>query len=465
MTDTFDVAVIGAGPGGYVAAIRAGRLGLKTCIIDDQPLGGVCLNVGCIPSKAFITAGHEFHAAKEGKKKGLSFSGGRVDMAGLVAFKDGVVKKLNLGVAGLLKANQVTHLKGRATLTGKDTLDVSGHGSLQARSIIVATGSTPIEIPGFAFDEERILSSTGMLELTEVPKHLVVIGAGVIGLELACAMRNLGCEKVTVLEMLDGILPGVDADLAQALQKVLAKRGFTFHLGARAKEGKSTRNGVKVHFEVGGESQSVAASHCLVAVGRRPNTRSVGLDEVGVKVDERGFVPTDLQGRTNVRSIYAIGDITHGPMLAHKASKEGIVAAEAIAGQKGAAKDWKTIPGVVFTDPEIATAGMTEAEAKGAGHDVKVGRFSAVALGKALADDVPDGFYKVIGDAKTDRVLGVHILAAHASDLVSEAVLAIEMGATVEDLALTIHPHPTMSEGIMEAAEALHGKAIHAVNR
>ena len=336
--------------------------------------------------------------------------------------------------------------------------------TIQAKDIIIATGTSTIEIPGFKFDEKRILSSTGALELREVPKHLVVIGGGVIGLELGCAYANLG-SKVTVVEMMDQLVPGVDVDIAKGLERILKRRKWDLHLGARAKEAKVSATAVKVTFEVkGAKEQAVECDHVLVSVGRRPNTKNLGLEKAGVKVDERGFVPTDLQKRTNVPTIHAIGDITQGPMLAHKASKEGIVAAEVIAGQKGAAADWVTIPGVIFTDPEIATAGMTEAAAKAAGHDVRTGTFNAAGLGRALAASEPDGFYKIVADAKTDRVLGIHILAASASDLISEAVLALEMGATVEDLALMVHPHPTMSEGIMEAAEALHGKAIHAVN-
>jgi dihydrolipoamide dehydrogenase len=468
MAETYDVAIIGAGPGGYVAAIRAGQLGLKTVIVEDRFLGGVCLNIGCIPSKAVITAGKDFQHAVHGGDKGIVVSSPKVDMKRLVAYKDGVVKKLTSGVGGLLKGNHVEVRMGRATLTAKDTVKIEGKdaGTVKAKHIILATGSSTIEIPGFAFDEKRIVSSTGALDLQAVPEHLVIIGGGVIGLELGCAYHNLGTKQVTVIEMMDQLVPGVDRDMAKGLERILTKRGWKIHLGARAREAKlaSGARGVKVTFEAGGRPEALDASVCLVSVGRRPNTKDIGLDKAGVKTDERGFVPTDAQGRTNVPTIFAIGDITHGPMLAHKASKEGIVAAETIRGSKGAAKDWVTIPGVIFTDPEIATAGLTEDEAKKKG-DVKVGRFQVAGLGKALADNETDGFYKLIADAKTDKLLGVHILAAHASDLITEAVLAMELGATAEDLALTVHPHPTMSEGLMEAAEALHGQAIHALNR
>lgn len=467
MSDAYDVAVIGAGPGGYVAAIRAGQLGLKACIIEEGELGGVCLNVGCIPSKAFIGAGKDFQHAMHGEKKGLNFTGGSVDMPALVGYKDGVVKQLTGGVGGLLKGNKVAILKGRATITGKDSIKVEGKdaGTIKAKHIIVATGSSTIEIPGFKFDEKRVLSSTGALELQEVPKHLVIIGGGVIGLELGCAYHNLGTQKVTVIEMMDQLLPGVDTDAAKGLARILKKRGWDIHLGARAKEAKPGKDGVSVTFEAGGKDQTIDASYCLVSVGRRPNTKGIGLEKAGVKLDDRGFVTTDAQGRSNVSTVFAIGDITHGPMLAHKASKEGIVASEAISGDKGAAKDWVTIPGVIFTDPEIATAGITEDQAKADGRKVKVGKFNVGALGKAMADGETDGFYKIISDATTDAVLGVHIMAPHASDLISEAALALEMGATTEDVGLTVHPHPTLGEGLMEAAEALHGKAIHAMNR
>src|ERR1041385_4222264 len=469
---SFDVAVVGAGPGGYVAAIRCGQLGLKTVVIDEGRLGGVCLNVGCIPSKAIISAAKDYKHAAHGADKGLTFADPLVDMAKLVKWKQGVVDKLTGGVATLLKANKVEMMSGRATFTGPNTLEVvSGKDkrTVQARHVIVATGSSTIEIPGFKFDESRILSSTGALELREVPRHLVVIGGGVIGLELGCAYANLG-SKVTVVEMMDQLVPGVDADVAKGLERILKRKGFAVHLKARAKEAKVGPTGVKVTFESGGAEQAVDCDYVLVSVGRRPNTKGLGLEKAGVKLDERGFVPTDAQKRTNVPSVYAIGDITHGPMLAHKASKEGIVAAEAIASavkgtKTGAAADWVTIPGVISTAPEIATAGMTEAQAKAAGHAVKVGTFQVGGLGRALAASETDGFYKVIADAKTDMLLGVHILGPGASDLISEAVLALEMGATAEDLALTVHPHPTLSEGLMEASEALHGKAIHAVNR
>ncbi len=463
----YDVAVIGAGPGGYVAAIRCGQLGLRAIVIDEGKIGGVCLNVGCIPSKAVISAAKDYKHATHAADKGISFGAAAVDMGKLVAWKQSVVDKLTTGVSGLLKANKVEVIQGRATLSGANSIDVAGPGgkrAIHATNIILATGSSTIEIPGFARDEKRIMSSTGALELREVPKHLVVIGGGVIGLELGCAYANLG-SKITVIEMMDQLVPGVDIEIAKGLERILKRKGFTIHLGARAKEARVAAANVKVTFDSGGKEQNLDCEYVLVSVGRRPNTKNLGLDKAGVKLDERGFVPTDLQKRTNVASVFAIGDITHGPMLAHKASKEGIVAAEAIAGKKGAAADWITIPGVIFTDPEIATAGMTEAAAKAAGHDVRTGTFNVGALGRALAASESDGFYKVVADAKTDRVLGIHILAAGASDLISEAVLALEMGATVEDLALMVHPHPTMSEGIMEAAEALHGKAIHAINR
>jgi dihydrolipoamide dehydrogenase len=462
----YDAVVIGAGPGGYVAAIRLGQLGLRTAVVEDQWVGGVCLNIGCIPSKAIISAAKEHKHALEGGR-GIEYGSIKVDMGKLVAWKQTVVDKLTGGVAQLLKANGVAHIAGRASFVDAHTLEVAKDGknqSVKAKHIVIAAGSSSIDIPGFAVDEKRILTSTGMLELEEVPKHLVIIGGGVIGLELGCAMRNLGCKEVAVVEMMDQLLPGTDKEVAKGLERLLKRSGFTIHLESKAKGAAVTGKGVAVTLTgKDGKEQTVDASHVLVSVGRRPNSKSLGLDKAGVKVDERGFIPTDLQKRTNVRHIYAIGDITHGPMLAHKASKEGIVAAEAISGDKGAAADW-VVPGVIFTDPEIATVGLTEEQAVAKGHKVKVGKFNVGALGKAIAERETDGFYKLIGDADTDRLLGVHILGPHASDLISEAALALEMGATVEDVALTIHPHPTLGEGMMEAAEALHGKAIHMVN-
>lgn len=471
-TGPYDVAIIGAGPGGYVAAIRCGQLGLRTLVIEEGKLGGVCLNIGCIPSKAIISAAKQYKHAVQGAEKGLTFADPIIEMPKLIKWKQGVVDKLTGGVGLLLKANKVEVATGRATLTGKDSIEIvagKDRRIIQAKNIIVATGSSTIEIPGFKFDERRIVSSTGALMLEQIPKHLVIIGGGVIGLELGCAYNNLG-SQVTVIEMLDQLLPGVDSDIAKSLERILKRRGFAIHLKARAKEAKVSGNGVKVSFEGGGAEQTLDADVVLVSVGRRPNTKALGLEKAGVKLDERGFLTTDQQKRTNLPNIFAIGDITHGPMLAHKASKEGIVAAETIAAalkghKSGAAADWVTIPGVIFTDPEVATAGMTEQQAKAAGHEVKVGSFPVAALGRALAGSEAEGTYKVIADAKTDRLLGVHIMGPNASDLISEAVLALEMGATAEDLALTVHPHPTLSEGIMEAAEALHGKAIHAVNR
>lgn len=458
-----DVIVIGAGPGGYVAAIRAGQLGLKTAIVEEGELGGVCLNVGCIPSKAIISTGKRVKQSKE-TDRGISYGDVKVDMKAVIAHKDGVVKKLTGGVGGLLKGNKVEIIKGRAAFTGKDTIDVGGK-TYKAKHFIVATGSSTIEIPGFKFDEKRVLSSTGALELQEVPKKLVVIGGGVIGLELAGAYHNLGTEEITVIEMMDGLVPGVDLEVAKTLERACKKKKWNLHFGARAKSATPSAKGVNVVFEGKKGEVTIDADHCLVSVGRRPNTKDIGLEKAGVKTDDRGFIVTDAQGRSNVPTIFAIGDITHGPMLAHKASKEGIVAAEAISGDKGAAKDFATIPGVIFTDPEIATAGLSEEQAKAEGIPIKVGKFNVGGLGKALADGETDGFFKVIGCAKSDRIVGVHIIGPHASDLISEAALAIEMGATVEDLGLTVHPHPTLGEGLMEAAEALHGKAVHAMNR
>ncbi|MHB8632660.1 MAG: dihydrolipoyl dehydrogenase, partial [Thermoplasmatota archaeon] len=384
--ESYDLAVVGGGPGGYVAAIRAGQLALKTILIEEAKVGGVCLHVGCIPSKAIISAAKDYRHAAKGPERGLHTTATGVDMPKLVSWKQSVVDRLATGVAALLKANKVETVAGRATLTGPHQIEVQGPAGkrqVEAKNILLATGSSTIEIPGFKVDERHIVSSTGALAPASLPRHLAVIGGGVIGLELGCAYANLG-SKVTVIEMMDQLVPGVDAEVAKGLERILKRRGFEIHLGARAKEAKVTGDVVKLAFEVQGQAQSVECDLVLVAVGRRPNSRNLGLEKAGVKVDERGFVPTDAQKRTNVPSIYAVGDLTLGPMLAHKASKEGIVAVEAMAGLPSAA-DFAAIPGVIFTDPEVATAGLTEAQAKAAGHDVKVATFPMAALGRALA--------------------------------------------------------------------------------
>ncbi len=463
---TVDLLVIGAGPGGYPAAIRAGQLGLKTLVVERGMWGGTCLNIGCIPSKALITAGKAVEGAKKASAMGISIEGVRVDMVQMQAWKGGIVKKMTGGVRQLCKGNGCALETGSATFTGPttaritpvkgDAYDVTfGHA-------VIATGSVPIQIPGFAYDEETILSSTGALDLDHVPGRVVVIGGGYIGLEMGQMLNKLGSE-VTVVEMGDQVMPGFDPEIVQVIARSLKKSGITTFTNARA-EG-WTRDGDDVVVTVaGGEgTQELRCDKVLVTVGRKPYSDGLGLAAAGVAQDDRGFVPVDDQLRTNVPHILAVGDVTGNPMLAHRASKQGEIAAEVAAG-KNVAFDCKTVPAVVFTDPEIATVGLTEAEARAQGFELKIGKFPWAANGRALTQLAADGFVKVIADAADHQVLGVAIVGPHASDLISEAALAIEMDAFLEDIALTIHPHPTLGEAVMEAAAKALGHAIHVMN-
>jgi dihydrolipoamide dehydrogenase len=467
----FDAVVIGAGPGGYPAAIRLGQLKVKTAIIEREYIGGVCLNVGCIPSKAVIHAAKTFEKLGKADELGIGISGKpTIDMAKLQTWKGGVVTKLTSGVRTLLKGNGVEIVEGTAKLekSGPDghRITVSGKAGTQtiiAKNIVIATGSRPLEIPGFKVDQQRILDSTGALALTAVPPRMIVIGGGYIGLELGMVYAKFG-SKVTVVEATGGLLGTMDKDCVAVVARKLKKMGVEVMLDTKAKswEDKGDRAVLTVEL-AGNKTATVDADKILLSIGRRPNTENLGLEAVGVKL-ERGFIVSDDHLRTNVGGIYAIGDVIGGMMLAHKATKEGEVVAEVIAGHK-AAFDVRTIPAVVFTDPEIATAGLTEDEAKAKGHTLKVGKFPFAALGRALSVNDTDGFVKVIGDAKTGELLGVHIVGNGAGDLISEAALAIEMGAVVDDLRLTVHPHPTLSEALMEAAAVALGEAVHVINR
>lgn len=466
----FDVVVIGSGPGGYVAAIRAGQLGLKTAIIEREALGGVCLNVGCIPSKAMITATHLLHKAQHNfKDMGINIKGSiDVDMKKLVTWKQSVCDKMSGGVNILLKGNAVTIFKGEAEFKNSKELTVkssTGTETLQAKHFIVATGSRPIEIPGFKYDEKDIVSSTGALAFDEIPKRVAVIGGGYIGLEISSYLRKLGTE-VTVIEAQTSLLAGVvDPDCAAVVVRKLEKSGVKIIYGAKAKGQKKVKDGYEVTYEVNGKDEVVKCDKVLITVGRRPNGDQANLKGAGIAVDERGFVKVDAQRRTNVPHIFAIGDICGQPMLAHKASHEGVLVAEVISGANRV-YDAKTVPAVVFTDPEIASAGMTEAEAKAKGfNDLLIGKFPFGANGRAVSMMETEGFVKMIADKKTHVLLGVHIVGPEASNLISEAVLAIEMGARMEDLALSIHPHPTLGEAMMEAAEATLGHAIHIMQK
>lgn len=469
MAQNFDVVVIGAGPGGYVAAIKSAQLGMKTAIIEREYLGGVCLNVGCIPSKAMITATHFLHRAQhDAPTMGINIKDISVDMKKLVNWKQSVCDKMSGGVGQLLKGNSVTILSGEAEFKSSKEITVkskAGNESVTAQNFILATGSRPIEIPGFKFDEKDILSSTGALALDQIPKSMVIIGGGYIGLEIAGYISKLGTQ-VTVVEASPTILNGVvDPECATIVQRKLTKQGVKLVTNAKAKSQKKSGKEFEVTIEVNGKEETLKAEKILITVGRKPNSDQANLKSAGLQIDERGFVKVDAQRRTNVANIFAIGDIAGQPMLAHKASHEGVLVAEVI---KGANRvyDAKTVPAVVFTDPEIASAGMMESEAKAKGYnDLKIAKFPFAANGRAVSMMETDGFVKMIADAKTNILLGVHIVGPEASNLISEAVLAIEMGARLEDLALSIHPHPTLGETMMEAAEATLGHAIHIIQK
>ncbi len=463
-TKKTEVLVIGAGPGGYVAAIRAAQLGKKVLCVEKEKLGGVCLNVGCIPSKALIHAAKTYRAINhEAGEMGFEVSGVKVNLAQTQKWKRGITESLTSGIGQLFKANKVESLFGTATFTGPKSVVVKGKDgdtTVEFDHCILATGSRPIEIPGFKFDGKNVLDSSGALDLEVLPANLVVIGGGFIGLEIGQVYQTLGA-KVTVIEMMDAILPGQDADVVRIVERRLKKDGMAIFTKAKAKG----FDGKNVTFEIDGKEQKVPADKVLVSVGRRPNTDGLGLEKAGVKMTDRGMITVDNKSRTNVAHIYAIGDIVPGPALAHKASKEGTVVAAVIAGDKGAAIDYKALPWAVFTEPEIATVGLTETEAKAKGYDPVVARFPYAALGRAKSTNSAEGFVKMVADKKTDLLLGVHIVGAEASNIIAEAALAIEMGATTKDLALTIHTHPTFPEAIMEAAEGIHGEMIHGVNR
>ncbi len=470
-TIEIDAAVIGSGPGGYVAGIRLGQLGIKTVVVEREKPGGVCLNVGCIPSKALIHAAKTFDKLSHSQSMGIAVSAPpTVDMAKMQEWKSGIVAKLNAGVTHLLGAAGTELVTGTAKLApgtqGRHHVVVRKDGDERtylAKNVIVATGSRPIEIPGFAIDQKHVIDSTGALGLAKIPQTMVIIGGGYIGLELGTVYAKLG-SRVTVVEAMDSLLSGMDADCVAVVARKLRKMGVEVLLNAKAKGWEQKSGHLVVTADVKGQTVSIDSEVVLLSVGRRPNSKDIGLEDVGVNVDARGFIAIDRQLRTNIPGIYAIGDVAGGMMLAHKASKEAEVVAEVIAGHNDE-MDSLTIPAVVFTDPEVASTGMTEIEAKQAGHQVKVGKFPFAALGRALSVNDTDGFAKIIGDAETGAILGVHIVGNGAADLISEPALGIEMGATLRDMALTIHPHPTLSESLREAAAAALGEAIHIVNR
>jgi dihydrolipoamide dehydrogenase len=465
-TKNFDAVVIGAGPGGYVAAIRLAQLGKKTALVDREELGGVCVNWGCIPSKALIAAANLVEDMKRAGERGILVDPPRIDVAKLREFTDGVVKKMVGGVGFLEKGNGVEVIRGTARFVSAGAIEVDGEGGktrVEAAAFVVATGARPIDIPGFKVDGKNVWSAREAVGLPEIPKRLVCIGGGVIGMELGTVYAKLG-SLVTFLEALPQVLTGIDPDAVRLVTKGLKERGATVHVNARALGYEARDRELLVKAEVEGKPVEIACDKILVAVGFRPSVEGLGLEPLGVKLTQRGFIEVDPSYRTSVPTILAIGDITGPPLLAHKASKEGEIAAEAIAGKKSI-RDWVALPAAIFTDPEVAVVGLSEEEARQAGHDPIVGKFSFGALGRAVAMAHGEGFVKVVGDRSTKLLLGATLCGPEAADLVAEAALALEMGAYLEDVALTIHAHPTLPEAFMEACKAALGEAIHALNR
>ncbi|MCS7034976.1 MAG: dihydrolipoyl dehydrogenase [Phycisphaerae bacterium] len=462
----YDLVVIGAGPGGYVAAIRAAQLGMKVACVERESLGGTCLNVGCIPSKALLDSSERYYAARHQlSRHGIRLEGVSLDLAALMKRKDEVVKQLAGGVGFLFRKNKVEHLPGHGKILGPGRVEVTARGVpprvVQARNILIATGSAPSEIPALRFDGAHILSSTEGISLREVPTKLIVVGAGYIGLELGSVWSRLGSE-VLVLEFLDGVLPSSDRECANALQKSLEKQGLKFRFQVTAQKAEVAGGKVKVHWTSrdGRETGVEAADKVLVAVGRRPVTDNLGLESVGIRLDARGFIPVDERFRA-AEGVYAIGDVIGGIMLAHKAEEEGVACVELLAGRSGHV-NYACCPSVVYTHPELASVGFTEEQCKSQGLAYKVGRFPMTANGRAKGMDETEGFVKILADARTDRVLGVHILSAHASDMIHECVAVMEFHGSSEDIARGFHAHPTLPEAIKEAALAVDGRAIHA---
>ena len=457
----YDVLIIGSGPGGYVAAIRAAQLGLKVaCAEGRETLGGTCLNVGCIPSKAMLHASEYFDAAANGTMAMMGVEvTPKLNLPAMHAQRLDAVKQLTGGIAFLFKKNKVDWLKGYAKFTSADTVEIAGK-SFREKNIVIATGSSVTPLPGVTVDQKVVVDSTGALELPKVPKRMVVIGGGVIGLELGSVWRRLGAE-VIVVEFLDQLLPGMDMDIRKEAAKIFKKQGMTLRLGTKVTgvSVKGSKATLTLEPSAGGASEKLEADCVLVSIGRRPNTEGLGLDAIGLSPNARGQIETGPDLRTTVPGVWAIGDVIPGPMLAHKAEDEGIAVAENIAGQTGIINH-AVIPGVVYTWPEFAGVGLTEDQAKELG-EIKVGKFPMLANSRAKTNHEPDGFVKIIADAKTDRVLGVWAIASVAGTMIAEACVAMEFGATSEDIAYTCHAHPTHSEAIKEAAMAVTGKAIH----
>jgi dihydrolipoamide dehydrogenase len=460
-----DVVVIGGGPGGYVAAIRAAQLGLSTvCVEMDRTLGGTCVNVGCIPSKALLTSSEHFEFARTHlSEHGVRVTDVELDLPTMLARKDEVVGQNTRGIEFLFRKNKITWAKGRGTLRSGNVVEVAGADgattTYRAGSVIIATGSVPVELPFLRFDEQRVLSNVGALRIPEVPRHLVVIGGGVIGLELGSVWRRLGA-MVTVVELLPSILAGNDADVVKEAERTFRKQGLAIRTGTRVTGARHNGDGVLVDVDQDGKTETLDADYVLVAVGRKPSLTGIDAAALGLALGTRGEILVDDQMRTNLPGVYAIGDCVPGPMLAHKAEEEGVVAAEVIAG-KPARMHYRTIPGVVYTWPEIAAVGLTEQQVKESGREYRVGKFPYTANGRARTAGETAGFVKIIADAHTDEVLGAHLIGPTASELVSEVVLGMEFDGSSEDIGITVHAHPTLSEATKEAALGALGRAIH----
>lgn len=456
-----DVVIIGGGPGGYVAAIRAGQLGLNTvCVEMDKTLGGTCVNVGCIPSKALLTSSEHYEFARlHAAEHGVKLEGVSADLPTMMKRKDFVVGQNTKGIEFLFKKNKVEWAKGRGTLKPGNVVEVEGGDTYQAKSVIIATGSLPIELPFLKFDEQRVLSNIGALTIPEVPKHLIVIGGGVIGLELGSVWRRLGA-KVTVVELFPTILPGNDEEIIREADKIFRKQGLEIRTGTKV-VGASTGEGVvKVEIEKDGAKETLEADYVLVSVGRKPSLTGIDAAALGLTLGKRGEIVVDAEMRTNLPNVFAIGDAVGGKLLAHKAEEEGVIAAEVIAGHH-AHMDYKSMPSVVYTWPEIATVGLAEHEVKASGREYKVGKFPFSANGRARTMGEPSGFVKFVADARTDELLGCHIIGANASDLIQEVVLAFEYRGSSEDIGITVHSHPTLSETVKEAALGVLGRSLH----
>ena len=464
MSEKFDVTVIGGGPGGYVCAIRLSQLGLKTACIEFRgSLGGTCLNVGCIPSKNLLNFSENFHKAKNFKNIGIEVGEVKLNLSKMMKNKDKAVADLTKGIEFLFKKNKVTYFKGKGSFKSSNEISILADNKetvIQTDKTIISTGSEPVSIPGIDFDEEKILSSTGALSISKLPKKMIIVGGGYIGLEMGSVWSRLGTQ-VEVVEYLDHITPGMDKEISKKFEKILKKQGIKFHLNTKVEKINKNKNGVSINtLDKSNKKNTIEADVVLISVGRRPFTKYLNLEKIGVQTDKKGMVKVNKSFETNIKNIYAIGDVIDGPMLAHKAEEEGIAVAEIIAGQSGHV-NYDVIPGVIYTTPEVAYVGKTEEQLKVNKTNYKVGKFPFLANSRAKAINEPEGFVKILADTKTDKVLGVHIIGPHAGEMIAEMSVAMEFGASSEDIARTCHAHPTFSEAIKEAALSVDKRQIH----